>query len=92
MLLRPTARQVFLATNSLWDYTTVVMNFIISDNSGSNRNEDWLNLFDAVVTGCRKPGYFTERMPLFEVHSFLPPGPRATLILPTAAPNPSGVE
>jgi len=66
--IRKSGRKVFLATNSLWDYTHVVMNFLISNRRGSEKTEEWLEHFDAVITGCGKPGFFTERKPLFQVH------------------------
>lgn len=44
-------RKIFLATNSLWDYTNVVMNYLVSNRVGSDRNEDWLEYFDVVITG-----------------------------------------
>jgi len=32
------------------------------------RTTDWLRLFDVVVVGCAKPGFFSERRPLFAVN------------------------
>jgi len=66
--LRRSGRKVFLATNSLWDYTNVVMNYLLSERIGAAKNDAWLAYFDAVVTGCAKPSYFVEHKPLFEVH------------------------
>lgn len=61
-------KKTFLATNSLWDYTDVVMNFILEGKSGkSHRNRDWLSHFDAIFTGCGKPGFFNSSKPLFQV-------------------------
>lgn len=68
-MLRQSGKQIFVATNSMWDYTHVVMNWVISRRKGAERSEDWLKLFDAVVVGCGKPRYFTERSNLFEVHT-----------------------
>lgn len=66
--LRRSGKKVFLATNSLWDYTDVVMNFLLEDRSGKGqRNQDWLRHFDVVFTGCGKPGFFNSRKPLFQV-------------------------
>lgn len=53
--LRLSGKKVFLATNSLWDYTNVVMNFLLSGRVGSERNSDWLHHFDVVFTGRRPP-------------------------------------
>lgn len=49
--LRASGRKLFLATNSLWDYTHVVMNFLLAGHTGSAKNMDWLEYFDAVITG-----------------------------------------
>ncbi|KAK9813561.1 hypothetical protein WJX73_007197 [Symbiochloris irregularis] len=65
--LRASGRGLFLATNSLWDYTNVVMNFLLTGRTGSDRNTDWLQYFDIVITGCAKPAFFTGRRPLYEV-------------------------
>ena len=48
---RGSGRKLFLATNSLWDYTHVVMNYLISQKIGPQRDEEWLEYFDAVVVG-----------------------------------------
>jgi 5'-nucleotidase len=37
-------RKVFLATNSLWAYTNVVMNFLIDGVEGRERTTDWLKV------------------------------------------------
>ena len=66
--LRASGKQVFLLTNSLWDYTNVVMNYLIDDNVGDQKNLEWLNLFDVVVTGSAKPGFFAnDSATIFEV-------------------------
>lgn len=33
------------------DYTHVVMNFLLTGRVGPDRNEDWLEYFDVVITG-----------------------------------------
>jgi hypothetical protein len=53
--LRASGRQVFLATNSLWDYTHIVMNFLLHGRTGAARNHDWLEYFDVVITGAPAP-------------------------------------
>ncbi|KAL2318733.1 hypothetical protein Fmac_032609 [Flemingia macrophylla] len=69
-MLRESGRATFLVTNSLWDYTNVVMNFLIG-SSGENgiTQFDWLKYFDVVITGSSKPGFFLEgnHANLFEV-------------------------
>ena len=68
-MLRQSGKKMFLATNSLWDYTTVVMNWLIGGKVGPGERDDkWLEYFDVVFCGCRKPLFFTDRKDLFEVH------------------------
>ncbi|XP_073005437.1 uncharacterized protein [Typha latifolia] len=71
-MIQKSGRSTFLVTNSLWDYTNVVMNFLCgSHNSddGSPCNYKWLENFDVVITGSSKPYFFLEdnRASLFEV-------------------------
>ena len=66
-MMRQSGKKVFLATNSLYDYTSVVMNWLIDGKTGKDRDEGWLSYFDVVVTGCGKPRFFIERKDLFEV-------------------------
>lgn len=69
-MLRDSGRATFLVTNSLWDYTNVVMNFLCGQNSlgNSSCNYDWLENFDVVITGSSKPSFFHDnRANLFEV-------------------------
>ncbi|KDO84557.1 hypothetical protein CISIN_1g006585mg [Citrus sinensis] len=71
-MLRESGRSTFLVTNSLWDYTTIVMNFLCGSHTldgGITCNSDWLLYFDVVITGSAKPGFFHEdnRANLFQV-------------------------
>lgn len=71
-MLRDSGRSTFLVTNSLWDYTNIVMNFLCRTRTidGNNTcNFDWLQYFDVVITGSAKPGFFHDdsRANLFEV-------------------------
>ncbi|KAK1288737.1 hypothetical protein QJS10_CPB19g00562 [Acorus calamus] len=71
-MLRDSGRLTFLVTNSLWDYTNVVMNFLCGSRTqedGSSCSYDWLENFDVVITGSSKPSFFHEdnRANLFEV-------------------------
>lgn len=50
-MYRAAGKKLFVATNSLYDYTHVVMNFLLTGRVGSARNEDWLEYFDVVITG-----------------------------------------
>lgn len=63
-MYRAAGKKLFVATNSLWDYTHVVMNFLLTGRVGSDRNEEWLEYFDVVITGEADP-------PLAWYHSVL---------------------
>ncbi|XP_039069949.1 5'-nucleotidase domain-containing protein 4-like isoform X1 [Hibiscus syriacus] len=70
-MLRNSGRSTFLVTNSLWDYTNIVMNFLFASHAlddGINCNFDWLQYFDIVITGSAKPGFFLDNCAnIFEV-------------------------
>ncbi|CAH1428158.1 unnamed protein product [Lactuca virosa] len=71
-MLRSSGFAVFLVTNSLWDYTNVVMNFLCGPqkvNGSSLLTLDWLQHFDVVITGSAKPKFFQDenRANLFAV-------------------------
>lgn len=71
-MLRQSGRSIFLVTNSLWDYTNVVMNFLCGDNILEDSlpcKYDWIENFDLVITGSSKPGFFLEenRANLFQI-------------------------
>ncbi|XP_044474667.1 5'-nucleotidase domain-containing protein 4-like isoform X2 [Mangifera indica] len=71
-MLRDSGRSTFLVTNSLWDYTNIVMSFLFGSHTpdgSSSCSFDWLKYFDVVITGSAKPGFFHEdsRANLFEV-------------------------
>ncbi|XP_075511532.1 uncharacterized protein LOC142547243 isoform X2 [Primulina tabacum] len=60
-MLRDSGRATFLVTNSLWDYTNIVMNFLCGPQAldgCSASNFDWLQYFDVVITGSAKPSFF----------------------------------
>ncbi|GFH22042.1 uncharacterized protein HaLaN_19443, partial [Haematococcus lacustris] len=65
--MRAGGRRLFLATNSLWDYTNVAMNYVLDDKVGADKSTDWLRFFDVVVVGCGKPGFFNSSGQLFHV-------------------------
>jgi len=55
---RASGRKTFLVTNSLWEYTHVVMNFLTGN--AKNRTLDWLDLFDVVIVGSNKPRFLID--------------------------------
>ena len=66
--LRESGKKTFLLTNSLWDFTNVVMNYLVHGAVGEDKTSDWTELFDAIITGSCKPAFFeNERAAIFEV-------------------------
>lgn len=63
-LLREAGKKVFIVTNSLWDYTNVVMEYLCD-------TPDWLSYFDVVISGSSKPSFFRldRPNPIFEIHT-----------------------
>mmetsp|Transcript_6603 Transcript_6603/g.21660 ORF Transcript_6603/g.21660 Transcript_6603/m.21660 type:complete len:541 (+) Transcript_6603:36-1658(+) len=58
--LRQGGKQVFIVTNSLYDYTDVVCRHLMGAN--------WLDYFDLVICGARKPGFLLDPyLPIFQV-------------------------
>lgn len=55
--------KAFLLTNSLWEYTSTVMNYLyhgtLVDEETRNRNE-WMELFDLVIVGSCKPAFLLD--------------------------------
>jgi HAD superfamily 5'-nucleotidase-like hydrolase len=64
--LKDSGRKLFIATNSLWDYTQVVMSYLFGHPPGKLSN-DWLDMFDIVITGASKPSFFMSQNALFSV-------------------------
>lgn len=55
--LRSSGKKVFLLTNSAWDYTHAVMQYILADTHTGHQH--WTDYFDAVVVSAQKPTFFT---------------------------------
>eukprot|EP00850_Spirogloea_muscicola_P001297 SM000005S17094 [mRNA] locus=s5:81919:86587:+ [translate_table: standard] len=71
-MLRDSGRMTFIVTNSLWDYTHVVMNYLCGKcgtDGGIPRDDTWLEHFDVCITGSAKPAFFLDgsRAPIFQV-------------------------
>lgn len=64
MDLRTAGKKLCVITNSEWSYTRAMMSHVF-DRFLDGRG--WRSLFDLVIVGARKPAFFTERMPAFEV-------------------------
>ena len=63
--LRSGGKKLFVLTNSLWDYTDVVMRYLLDGVLAEYPS--WRNYFDFVVTGASKPAFFAEERPFLEV-------------------------
>jgi len=64
---RRAGKRTFLLTNSLFDYTNVVMNFLTKSPGGPD-GRSWIDLFDVVVVGACKPAFLGDgRRELFRV-------------------------
>jgi HAD superfamily 5'-nucleotidase-like hydrolase len=61
---RASGKKLCLITNSEWSYTRAMMTHVF-DRFLEGRG--WRSLFDLVIVGARKPAFFTERAPAFEV-------------------------
>lgn len=64
MDLRASGKKLCVITNSEWSYTQAMMSHVF-DRFLDGRG--WRSLFEVVIVGARKPAFFTERMPAFEV-------------------------
>ncbi len=75
---RHAGKRLLLITNSEWSYTSAMMAYAVDrylPGGGS-----WRDLFDIVIVSARKPGFFAERNPLYEIvdeeQGLLLPSPR----------------
>lgn len=69
---RRLGRKVFLLTNSLWEYTQVVMNYLEGGSAKStppSRDLKWQDYFDLIIVGGNKPAFLLDErsLPLFKV-------------------------
>lgn len=65
--MKRSGKKVFLLTNSLWDYTNVIMEFLVH-SKGRYADIQWKDLFDIVIVGAGKPSFLTnEYLALFKV-------------------------
>jgi HAD superfamily 5'-nucleotidase-like hydrolase len=64
--LRSGGKKLFVLTNSLWDYTDAVMQFLLDGRLPEYPS--WRNYFDYVVVGAQKPAFFAEHRPFVELN------------------------
>ncbi len=62
---RSSGKKLFLLTNSLYDYTTVVMGYLLDGERKAYPS--WRNYFDIVIVGGAKPAFFNELRPFVQV-------------------------
>lgn len=71
--LKAAGKKVFLLTNSMYEYTDAVMNYVIHgeaslQHEGTTRRGDWKDLFDLVVVGACKPAFLrNDYLSIFKV-------------------------
>jgi len=62
---RSSGKKLFLLTNSLWDYTNVVMGYLLDGERKAYPS--WRNYFDIVIVGGAKPAFFNELRPFVQI-------------------------
>jgi HAD superfamily 5'-nucleotidase-like hydrolase len=62
--------KVFLLTNSLFDYTQVVMNYLEGRKTGENKDFKWTEYFDIIIVAGCKPQFLVDEysLPFFRVN------------------------
>jgi len=62
---REAGKKLLLITNSDWAYTSRMMAHAL--DASLPKGVGWRDLFEIVILSARKPDFFTQQMPLFEV-------------------------
>jgi len=57
---RQAGKKVFLLTNSLWEYTMVVMNYLEARKTGGKMDLKWTEFFDIIIVGGNKPAFLVD--------------------------------
>lgn len=63
--LRSAGKRLFLMTNSWWGYTDVLMRYLLDGQLGEYAS--WRAYFDITIVAARKPKFFTDREPFYEL-------------------------
>eukprot|EP01038_Epipyxis_sp_PR26KG_P012807 gene12807-17168_t len=53
-------KKLFLLTNSLYDYTHVVMNYLYNKSEGNSKTFEWMDYFDIIICGGNKPAFLID--------------------------------
>lgn len=62
---RSAGKRLFLLTNSGLDYTQAVMSFLLDKRLSGYAS--WRSYFDVIVVDAKKPSFFTEQAPLWQL-------------------------
>jgi HAD superfamily 5'-nucleotidase-like hydrolase len=62
---RSSGKKLFILTNSLYDYTSVVMSYLLDGERKAYPS--WRNYFDIVIVGGAKPAFFNELRPFVQI-------------------------
>ncbi|HEY4242754.1 MAG TPA: HAD-IG family 5'-nucleotidase [Kofleriaceae bacterium] len=62
---RSSGKKLFLLTNSLYDYTSVVMSYLLDGERKAYPS--WRNYFDIVIVGAAKPTFFNDLKPFVQI-------------------------
>lgn len=62
---RSSGKKLFLLTNSLYDYTTAVMSYLLDGERSAYAS--WRHYFDIVIVGGAKPAFFNELRPFVQI-------------------------
>jgi HAD superfamily 5'-nucleotidase-like hydrolase len=74
-------KRLMLISNSEWPYARRIMSYAYDRYLGPDRT--WRDLFELVIVGARKPGFFSYQLPLFSIAD-----EDAGLLQPVAGPIP----
>jgi HAD superfamily 5'-nucleotidase-like hydrolase len=74
-------KRMMLISNSEWPYVQKIMSFAYDPFLAPDRT--WRDLFELVIVGARKPGFFSYNLPLFSIAD-----EEAGLLQPVAGPIP----
>ncbi|MDH5643421.1 MAG: HAD-IG family 5'-nucleotidase [Gemmatimonadota bacterium] len=64
---RNAGKKLLLITNSEWNYTKEMMEFAFDRHLPNELT--WRDIFDVIIVGARKPAFFSDANPFFEVVS-----------------------
>ncbi len=74
-------KRLMLISNSEWSYADKIMSYAYDRYLAPHRT--WRDLFELVIVGARKPGFFSYNLPLFSIAD-----EKAGLLQPVAGPIP----